>query len=169
MVKILILKLLGMEIILVTTSRLFPGYILLGIFILLVEKKVKKKTIFRKIFCDDSVSLHRNDALPTVLLEAWAKRVPVIASSIGSIPFLITHKKNGFLVRPKSAKLLSEGLRELLHSQSLRDTIIKNANMSLKNHFLLKDTILKLNKLFLSIYKQKQIKKTKKTILEVLK
>jgi glycosyltransferase involved in cell wall biosynthesis len=100
-----------------------------------------------------------NDALPTVILEAWAKQVPVIASSIGPIPYLITHKHNGFLIRPKSAKLLSEGLHELLHSQSLQDTIINNAVVTLKNHFLLEDTIRALNELFLSIAKQRQIKK----------
>lgn len=37
---------------------------------------------------------------PTVIYEAFSCGVPVIASDIGGIPELISHKKNGFLFKP---------------------------------------------------------------------
>jgi glycosyltransferase involved in cell wall biosynthesis len=69
-----------------------------------------------------------NDAFPTVLLEAWAKGVPVIASAIGPIPSLITDGVNGFLVAAHDPSALAQTLRVVLTSPvTLRDSIAKTA------------------------------------------
>jgi glycosyltransferase involved in cell wall biosynthesis len=52
----------------------------------------------------------RNDAFPTVILEAWAKHVPVIAANIGSLSTIVDDKINGFLVEPSNAKALADSL-----------------------------------------------------------
>jgi glycosyltransferase involved in cell wall biosynthesis len=55
-----------------------------------------------------------NDAFPTVMLEAWARSVPVIAAAIGPIPSLIQDGIDGFLVAPSDVMALSAKLHEVL-------------------------------------------------------
>jgi colanic acid/amylovoran biosynthesis glycosyltransferase len=54
------------------------------------------------------------DALPTVLLEAMACGTPVVASRLTGIPEIVDDGKNGLLIEPGNAKLLSEALERLL-------------------------------------------------------
>jgi rhamnosyl/mannosyltransferase len=56
-----------------------------------------------------------NDAFPTVVLEAWAKEVPVIAASIGALPTIITHNKNGYLVEPDNVEALEAAMHAFVH------------------------------------------------------
>jgi glycosyltransferase involved in cell wall biosynthesis len=55
-----------------------------------------------------------NDAFPTVMLEAWAKGVPVVAAAIGPIPSLITDQQDGYLVAPHQPALLAETLQRIV-------------------------------------------------------
>jgi glycosyltransferase involved in cell wall biosynthesis len=55
-----------------------------------------------------------NDAFPTVLLEAWAKGVPVIASAIGPLPSLVHDGVDGFLVAPHDPAALAGKLHEVV-------------------------------------------------------
>jgi rhamnosyl/mannosyltransferase len=55
-----------------------------------------------------------NDGLPTVVLEAWAQGLPVIAAAIGSIPALVDDRRNGFLVAPNDPAALAAAIHELL-------------------------------------------------------
>lgn len=61
-----------------------------------------------------------NDAFPTVMLEAWALSVPVIAAGIGPIPSLITDGQDGFLVPPKQPESLAAKIQEVV-AMSARD------------------------------------------------
>ncbi|MFB9932106.1 glycosyltransferase family 4 protein [Amycolatopsis halotolerans] len=68
-----------------------------------------------------------NDAFPTVLLEAWANRVPVVAAAVGPLATLVDDGVNGLLAAPRSPEALAEGLRRLESSPALADTIRDNA------------------------------------------
>ncbi|WP_162834073.1 glycosyltransferase family 4 protein [Amycolatopsis circi] len=68
-----------------------------------------------------------NDAFPTVLLEAWASRVPVIATAIGPLASLVDDGVNGLLAAPRSPEALAEQLRRLESSPALAETIRDNA------------------------------------------
>ncbi|HVB45957.1 MAG TPA: glycosyltransferase family 4 protein [Streptosporangiaceae bacterium] len=48
-----------------------------------------------------------NDAFPTVMLEAWARGVPVVASRIGALPTLISEGQDGFLAAPHNPGALA--------------------------------------------------------------
>lgn len=53
------------------------------------------------------------EALPTVLAEAMAAHLPIIASRVGGIPEMVDHK-NGILLPPKDVRALSEACSFLL-------------------------------------------------------
>jgi len=52
-----------------------------------------------------------NDAFPTVMLEAWAQGVAVIAAAIGPLPSLVKDGVTGLLVEPNNAAALAQALR----------------------------------------------------------
>lgn len=69
-----------------------------------------------------------NDAFPTVMLEAWARSVPVIAAAIGPIPSLINDQVDGYLVEPKKPAILADVLNRVATSTAkARDIVAKNA------------------------------------------
>ncbi|HWZ65939.1 MAG TPA: glycosyltransferase family 4 protein [Patescibacteria group bacterium] len=69
-----------------------------------------------------------NDAFPTVMLEAWARSVPVIAAAIGPIPTLINDGLDGYLVEAKNVDALAATLDKVARStKQQRSTITKTA------------------------------------------
>ena len=60
------------------------------------------------------------EALPTVLAEAMAARLPVIASRVGGVPEMITEGRNGLLVEPEDLPGLSGACIQLLNNPGQR-------------------------------------------------
>ncbi|WP_412741080.1 glycosyltransferase family 4 protein [Krasilnikovia sp. MM14-A1259] len=60
-----------------------------------------------------------NDAFPTVLLDAWAQGVPVVASAIGPIPSLVDDGRTGLLVAPGDADALAAALHRIATEDEL--------------------------------------------------
>jgi glycosyltransferase involved in cell wall biosynthesis len=61
------------------------------------------------------------DAFPTVLLEAMAAEVPIIATAVGGIPEIVVPERTGLLVdAPPTAEKLVRALTPLLESASMR-------------------------------------------------
>jgi glycosyltransferase involved in cell wall biosynthesis len=54
------------------------------------------------------------EGFPMVVQEAFALGVPIAASNIGSLPYLVSEKTNGILFAPGSANGIHEGVRRLL-------------------------------------------------------
>lgn len=89
---------------------------------------------------------------PTVLLEAMACGVPVIATRVGGIPELIKDGKTGLLVPPGDPKALAEAIVYLLDNEKERRRLGKNGRKLVeKNH-----SIDKMVKKYLDIYKEVQ-------------
>ncbi len=65
------------------------------------------------VFCLPS----KKEGLPYTLLEAMAARVPVIASAVGGIPEIITHEKNGLLLKPASPGTLWDAIAFLMKNK----------------------------------------------------
>jgi glycosyltransferase involved in cell wall biosynthesis len=55
-----------------------------------------------------------NDAFPTVMLEAWAQGVTVIAAASGPLPSLVDEGVTGLLVAPGNPNALAQALRDAL-------------------------------------------------------
>lgn len=63
----------------------------------------------------------RFEGLPFVLLEAMARRVPIVASDVGGIPEVIRHGVHGLIVRAGDSCDLLEALRwALRHPQEMK-------------------------------------------------
>lgn len=66
--------------------------------------------------CDLFVHPSLDDAFPTVLLEAMAAGLPIVASSVGGIPEIVTPGVTGELVPPGDAGALASAVNALLGS-----------------------------------------------------
>ena len=76
-----------------------------------------------------------NEGLPNVVLEAMAFRIPVIATSVGGVPEVITDGLNGLLVPPGNSDIMAEKIIELQGNDKGGETIRENAYQSLYPRF----------------------------------
>jgi glycosyltransferase involved in cell wall biosynthesis len=64
-----------------------------------------------------------HEGTPNVLLEAMATGLPVVATSVGGVPEIVRHRRNGFLVAQDDINELLNATRELIQSPGLRTEI----------------------------------------------
>lgn len=64
-----------------------------------------------------------SEGLPTVIREAQASGLPVIATRTAGAPEAITHGTDGLLVPPRDAALLADELERLMTDQVLQDAL----------------------------------------------
>lgn len=77
----------------------------------------------------------RHEGVPVVLLEAMALKVPIVATRVGGIPFLLDHLKNGFLVEPEAPEELAIACLTLLANRKLARSLAENAWRTFSNNF----------------------------------
>ena len=70
----------------------------------------------------------RMESLPQVIKEAFYLKTPVVATSVGGIPEIITHNENGILVPPNEPENLATAINDILTNRELRDKLVKNAH-----------------------------------------
>jgi colanic acid/amylovoran biosynthesis glycosyltransferase len=75
------------------------------------------------------------DGIPVVLMEAMARGVPVISTSISGIPELVVDGQTGLLARPGDVLDLAEKIETLLSSPDLANTMITNAALHVAQEF----------------------------------
>jgi glycosyltransferase involved in cell wall biosynthesis len=63
------------------------------------------------------------DTIPQVLMQALALGLPVVSTTVGSIPDVIQDGRNGFLVSPRDAEALAERIVKLLDDPALRSAM----------------------------------------------
>jgi glycosyltransferase involved in cell wall biosynthesis len=59
------------------------------------------------------------EVYPMVISEAWARGKPVLATSVGGIPYRVRHLVNGLLVPPRNPKSLAEAVITLANDKTL--------------------------------------------------
>ena len=59
------------------------------------------------------------DNYPTIIQEAFANKLPVIASNVGGIPELVSNMKNGILVKPGMVNELSEAMQLVINNKEI--------------------------------------------------
>ena len=65
------------------------------------------------------------EGLPKVLVEAMTKSCPVVATRVGSVPFMIEDGVNGFLVEPGRAEDIAEAVERLIDEPQVRQRIVR--------------------------------------------
>lgn len=74
------------------------------------------------------------EGMPTVLLEAMAAEVPVIATNVGDIEDIVIHKETGLIVQPGNIQQLANSILEVLDSEKLRRKLARNSLEIAKLH-----------------------------------
>ena len=75
------------------------------------------------------------EGLPMVVLEALARRVPVVATRVGSIPEYLVHGQSAMLVKPRDVDGLSEALLAVIQSPQLRAALAAQGEAVFRRHF----------------------------------
>jgi glycosyltransferase involved in cell wall biosynthesis len=74
------------------------------------------------------------EGVPQVLLEAFAARLPVVATAVGGVPELV--RGCGLLVAPADAGAAADALQELVSDAALRAELVDNAVVRVREHTL---------------------------------
>ncbi len=108
------------------------------------EKKLQNKIIltgfrrdvpnlFRQI--DALLITSKTEGLGTTILDAFANKVPVIATNAGGIPEAIEHKITGMLSEVGDSDNLAHNIIEILEDETLTKVLTENGYTKLKEHF----------------------------------
>jgi colanic acid/amylovoran biosynthesis glycosyltransferase len=89
-----------------------------------------------------------SDNLPTVLIEAMASNLPIIATAIAGIPEIVQHNENGILVQEKDAAQLANAMRILACNQGLLEQYGSMSRRIAAKKFALSNTVGELKSLF---------------------
>lgn len=84
------------------------------------------------------------EGVPKTIFEAMASGIPIIASRVGGMPYLIENEVNGLLVRPANPKELAEAILRYKNDLTLFKNVVLN-NLSYVDDFIFekqRDTIL---------------------------
>ena len=89
-------------------------------------------TFYRRSHALVHISL--TEGVPQVLLEAFAARLPVVATSVGGVPELV--RGSGLLVAPADAGAAAGALQQLASNVELRAELVDNASALVREHTL---------------------------------
>jgi glycosyltransferase involved in cell wall biosynthesis len=97
----------------------------------------KQVTLLGHVDREQLISLYQNarlfvlpshyEGLPTVLLEAMASGLPVVATNVSGCIDVIQDRENGILIPPKEPRRMADAITTLLSNPDLSKTLGKNA------------------------------------------
>jgi glycosyltransferase involved in cell wall biosynthesis len=89
------------------------------------------------------------EALPTVLAEAMAARLPLVASRVGGIPEMIADGQNGFLLKPEDLGGLITACNHLLENPEKRADMSAESWKIVRQKFSVERQVEQLKELYL--------------------
>ena len=75
------------------------------------------------------------DGLPTVVVEAMAAGLPVVASDLAGIPWVVRHGDHGLLTPPGQPEPLAQALLHLLDNPAERERMGQRARQRVEEEF----------------------------------
>ena len=88
------------------------------------------------------------DNLPTVIIEAMASGLPVVATGLGGIGEIVTHRSNGLIVPEGDINALADAIAFLTEHADLRKSYGQNGLAVVKERFTAETTVKGLVELF---------------------
>jgi glycosyltransferase involved in cell wall biosynthesis len=88
------------------------------------------------------------DALPTVLIEALAAEIPIVATNVGGVPEIIENGVDGLLVLPDDPASLAKACLQLLKNDEQVQQITSTGSQIVQQRFSINVQIEKLSKLY---------------------
>lgn len=88
------------------------------------------------------------DGLPTVILEAMAMKLPVIASDYAGISDVVIHNKTGILIESNQPQAMANAVVQLFENKTLAAEFVENALNHIKKNYSLRVNIKQLSELF---------------------
>lgn len=67
-----------------------------------------------------------HEGFPRTIWEAMGQSIPVIATKVGGIPFLLDDRENAILIEPKKINQIIDAVELLINDESIRRKIIVN-------------------------------------------
>lgn len=81
-----------------------------------------------------TIGAREQEGVPTIIMEAMASGLPVIASNSGGISDIICHNKNGILVEEKNCDQIAKAIRDLLWDKDFRAKIIEETSKLIEKY-----------------------------------
>jgi glycosyltransferase involved in cell wall biosynthesis len=106
---------------------------------------------------DISALISGSESLSNVILESMAAGIPVVATSVGGNPELVTHGETGFLVPPGDEHELLRMLGELVASPELRSSCANKAKQFALANFHMDHVCRVYERLYLGILEEKNV------------
>jgi glycosyltransferase involved in cell wall biosynthesis len=91
------------------------------------------------------------EGMPNVLLEAMAASLPVVATSVGAVPEMITDGREGLMVPPGDPGALADALNRLSWSADLRQEMGRCGRRRVEESFRPDVTVERLDRLYRSL------------------
>ncbi len=76
----------------------------------------------------------RSEGSPNALLEAMAAGVPVVATQVGGIPEIVTHRESAWLIEPGDATAMKGSLAALLEDPVMARNLVDHAQQRILKH-----------------------------------
>lgn len=83
----------------------------------------------------------RMEALSLVILEAWARDMPVVAAASPGPRYLIEHDRSGLLVPVENAAALAEGIARVIEDRALAARLVEGGRRRLAEDFTEQATV----------------------------
>ncbi len=84
---------------------------------------------------DVFVAPSKEDNFPSTVLESLACGTPVLSFSVGGIPDLVEHMKNGYLAKPFDIADLSYGIEWIMNDESRYKALSRRARQKVEEEF----------------------------------
>lgn len=114
------------------------------------QSEVRRWLRTAKLLCVPSVTLSSgaSEGLPTVIAEAYAMGLPVVATSVAGIPEIVVDGQTGFLVPERDAEALAHRIMVLLSNADCWNYMSRAARDRVRMHFDLGRQTLQLERLY---------------------
>ncbi len=88
------------------------------------------------------------EGMPNALLEAMAKKVPVVATDVGGNPEVVEHERSGILVPPQNASALAGGMMRILRQPSVAASMAEAGARRVRDRFRIEVMIQEIEQLY---------------------